>query len=92
MRPEAQVYESLKKLFPDATIMISTHGGAMVANINAEPGSNGVWLRFKDMPKIAEAFGTERLDFQAITGADHMDSFTFDGTLLNIIARDATKE
>lgn len=45
-------------------------------------------LRFDDMPKIAEALGTEHLDFGFERGSSVIDSITFDGSnCLTIVAR-----
>jgi hypothetical protein len=48
----------------------------------------GISFRFDDMPKIAEALGTERIDFRAERGSQICDSVTFDGcNVLHIYAR-----
>lgn len=55
--------------------------------LHSEPGYGGVYLRYRDLHKIAEAFGTEHLNFQSIAGEEECDSVTWDGTLLKIEAR-----
>lgn len=79
---------ALKQLFaqPNVTVHGYTQGRCSIVIIHAEDGSEGVYLRYQDMPKIAEIFKTERLDFCSIQGEDEVDSYTWDGTLLRIRA------
>lgn len=89
MKPDEEVRQALLAIFPGC--------GVHVINFAAERWQQaivfdnddrcGVNFRFEHMPKIAEAFGTECLDFSAIQSADHMDSVTYDGSLLIIQAR-----
>lgn len=48
---------------------------------------HGIPLRYQDMPRIAAALGTERLDFGAFAGNHYLDSYTFEGSVLEIVAR-----
>jgi hypothetical protein len=46
-----------------------------------------VQLRYRDLPRIVEILGTERINFQSQAGADVLDSYTFDGVVVLIHAR-----
>lgn len=83
-----EVCAALKQIWPRDEICIGgyTQGFVTVIHVNAEPGE-GISFRFADMERIAEACATEHLNFRSIQGADEVDSWTFDGSLLVIEAR-----
>lgn len=81
-----QIRKALRDIFTGANVFdIQAHGDALIVTVCAD--ERGVQLRFQDMPRIAEAMGTERLDFIARAGKDILDSYTFDGCVLTITAR-----
>lgn len=89
MNDPDHVHTQLRKIFPECGVHMLDFGDPQQwqqATVFADDGE-GVLFRFEHMPKIAEAFGTERLDFCAIEGASIIDSVTYDGSCLIIQAK-----
>ncbi len=88
MKAAATVFQDLRAIFgPEIGALWHYERDTLVMIIHDRTGM-GVSFKFQDMPKLAEAFGTEHLNFRSIAGKDHIDSYTFDGSLLIIEARD----